>query len=273
MLEYKSIKTISGECGYTTLGVGKPLIMIVGYTGTLFHWHGKFVHELAKNYKVYMIDNRKVGVSNSNNEESMKGLAQDTVDFIDEMCLDQPYILGWSMGGVVAQELLKHYPDKIGSTVLLATVPSMLDNSPKFYDFIAKAHTMSAQEYREGIYYYFFSHKQHENIKDDLSNSALKFSNYTYRFHALARNFQHELIQNWTGSGAEDLAKINIPTLIIWARNDLVVPQKSAMFFANHLSLPKLVIYPSGGHFLLQENYVQIANDVINFINYYNMLE
>jgi pimeloyl-ACP methyl ester carboxylesterase len=268
MLEYKSIKTQNGKCGYAALGVGPPLIMVVGYSGTLFHWHGKFVHELAKHYTIYLIDNRKIGLSDSNNETSMAGLARDIVDFMDAMSLNKSYILGWSMGGVIIQELLKHYPNKIKAAILLATVPTMLDNNPEFYDFVSRAQEMSAAEYRHGIYYFFFSHHSHENTKDELASSALKFKNYTYRFEPNARDFQHGLIGNWLGSNADDLAKINLPILVVWAKNDLVVPQNAAMFFAKHLPLSKLIIYSSGGHFLLQENYSQIADDIINFIHY-----
>jgi pimeloyl-ACP methyl ester carboxylesterase len=268
MLEYKSIKTKNGECGYTALGVGPPLIMVVGYTGTLFHWHGKFVHELAQHFTLYLIDNRKVGLSDSRNEVSMAGLAWDIVDFIDAMSLDRPYILGWSMGGVVIQELLKSYPDKTRAAILLATVPVMFDGNSGFYEFVSKSQEMSPEEYRRGIYYYFFSHHSHENIKDELSSNALKFKNYAYRFEPEARDFQHELIVSWAGSSAEELLKIKTPTLLVWAKNDLVVPESSTLFLANHLPDSKLIIYPSGGHFLLQENYVQIADDIINFIRH-----
>lgn len=268
MLEYKSIKTRSGECGYAALGIGPPLIMVVGYSGTLFHWHGKFVHELARYFKIYLIDNRKIGLSDSNNEISMRGMAKDIVDFIDAMSLNKPYILGWSMGGVVIQELLKHNPDKIKAAILLATVPTMLDNNPDFYAFIRRSQEISAEEYRQGIYYYFFSHHQYEATKDELMVNALKFKNYTYRFGSAARDFQHELIQNWSGSTALELAKITVPVLLVWAKNDLVVPEQSVIFFANHIPLSKLIIYSSGGHFLLQENHGQIANDIINFIHY-----
>jgi len=267
MLEYKSIKTRSGSCGYATIGEGTPLIMVVGYTGTLFHWHGKFVHELAKHYTVYLIDNRKIGLSDSDNEESMPGFARDIVDFIDALSLKKPCILGWSMGGVAVQELLRNHPDKIKAAILLATVPAIPYTNSDFFNFVRDAEKVSADEYRKGIYYYFFSHNQHEKTKDELTSNAIKFKNYSYRFDMAARTLQDRVIANWPGMSADDLAKIQVPTLLLWAKNDLVVPESAGLCFVNNLPQAKLVIYPSGGHFLLQENYKQIANDIINFIH------
>ncbi|MCC2645484.1 MAG: hypothetical protein K0R94_1262 [Burkholderiales bacterium] len=266
MLEYKSIKTRSGSCGYSTLGTGAPLIMVVGYTGTLFHWHGKFVNELAKHYTVYLIDNRKIGLSDSSNEETMPGFAQDIIDFIDALSLTKPNILGWSMGGVAVQELLKNYSNKINAAVLLATVPSIPYTNPDFFNFVRDADKIPANEFRQGIYYYFFSHNQHKKTKDELTSNALKFKNYSYRFGQSAKILQDTVIQRWPGMNASDLSKIQVPTLLLWAKNDLVVPESSQLFFIKYLPHSKLVIYSGGGHFLLQENYQQIAKDIINFI-------
>jgi pimeloyl-ACP methyl ester carboxylesterase len=267
MLEYKSVETRSGSCGYAATGNGAPLIMVVGYTGTLFHWHGKFVNELAKHYTVYLIDNRKIGLSDSKNDESMPGFARDIIDFIDALSLEKPCILGWSMGGVAVQELLRNYSDKIKAAILLATVPQIPYTNAEFFNFVRDADKISADEYRQGIYYYFFSHKEHKNTKGELANNALKFSNYSYRFEVSARNLQDKVIANWPGMSAADLSKVSVPTLFLWAKNDLVVPEKAGLFIVNNMPQAKLVIYPSGGHFLLQENYRQIANDIINFIH------
>lgn len=266
MLEYKSIKTRSGSCGYATLGSGAPLIMIVGYTGTLFHWHGKFVRELAKHYTVYLVDNRKIGLSDSGNDESMPGFAQDIVDFIDALSLQKACVLGWSMGGVAVQELLRNHSDKIKAAILLATVPAIPYTNADFFDFVKDADNISVNEYRQRIYYYFFSHDQHEKTKDELTSNALKFNNYSYRFEKPAKELQDRVIGHWPGMSANDLSNIQVPILLLWAKNDLVVPEDAQLFFIKHLPLAKLVIYSSGGHFLLQENYKQIANDIINFI-------
>ncbi len=267
MLEYKSIKTRSGNCGYASLGEGEPLIMVVGYTGTLFHWHGKFVNELAEQYTVYLIDNRKIGLSDSNNAESMPGFAEDIVDFIDALALDKPYILGWSMGGVAIQEVLKNHSQKIKAAILLATVPAIPYTNPDFFNFVRDSDKKSVDEYRKGIYYYFFSHDQHKKTKDELTSNALKFKNYSYRFESSAKILQDGVIANWPGMSADDLSKIQVPVLLLWAKNDLVVPESAELFFVKNLPKAKLIIYPSGGHFLLQENYKPIANDIINFIH------
>lgn len=98
-LKYNIVETLNGQTGYLKLGSGRPLIMLVGYSGNLLHWNSEFIYKLAESYTVYLPDNRLVGLTKSSNPESMEGMAQDSIDFIKALDLEKPIICGWSMGG------------------------------------------------------------------------------------------------------------------------------------------------------------------------------
>lgn len=129
-LEYDFISTKNGQTGYSVVGNGSPLIMLVGYSGNLLHWNSEFIFQLASKFKVYLVDNRLIGLTKSSNEASINGLAQDAIDFIDAMDLDSAIVCGWSMGGVIAQAMALQYPEKIKGISLIASqiivIPEMI---------------------------------------------------------------------------------------------------------------------------------------------------
>ena len=266
MLDYKSVKTASGVTGYAKIGNGSPLVLVVGYSGTLFHWNSQFVNELASSHTVYLIDNRMVGLSVSNNQESIAGFALDVVDFIQAMNLVKPIIAGWSMGGVIVQELLKTHEHIVSSAVLLATLSNMSYMDPGFHELLINSHKYEANEFRQRLYYYFFSKTDISQVKDIITSNALTFNDYQYRFTLEAKALQDAVVPIWSGIDSEELAKIKIPVLLLWSRDDAVVNSEAIRFLFAKLLDSKMIVYPKGGHFLIQTNPTQIARDINNFL-------
>lgn len=265
MLEYQSINTASGQTGFCKLGSGPALILAVGYSGTLFHWNRDFIYELARHFTVYLPDNRKIGLSDSTNPASMLGLAQDLVDFIEALQLNKPYLFGWSMGGVITQTVLRHFPEILGGVVLLATIPHATYTNREFLQLVANAGNMPGNHFREQLYGMFFSENPRAELKQFITNSALPIADYSYRFTDEARALQDYAVITWEGMDGQLLSRINVPALILWARDDLVVGAEASQLLANFIPDAKLIVYPRGGHFFLHKNPVATARDIINY--------
>lgn len=266
-LIYQTVNTRSGQVGYCKTGNGPPLILIVGYSGTLYHWNRYFIDELSQNFTVYLVDNRKIGLSESKNDYSMLGMAQDIIDFIDELAIVKPILFGWSMGGIITQSILKLRPEIASGVVLLATVPHHNYTSPEFIQLLMNSEHLPANEFRLQLYAMFFSTKPSESLKELITRAAAEITDYHYRFNFEAKELQDYSVATWVGSDATALSSITIPTLILKARNDLVVSSDAAQFFATHIPFAKLIDYPTGGHFFLHQNPEEVARDVGNFFN------
>ncbi len=264
-LLYQTIDTRSGAVGYVKLGAGEPMILIVGYSGTLFHWNRLFIHELAQNHTVYLVDNRNIGLSHSTNIDSARGLADDVNDFIDALDIDKPWVLGWSMGGTVTQELACANQKKLRGLILMATVPSNYYVNMDFMMFMATAGMYTKDEFRKKLYYFFFSKDIDLSENDYVKANALNFSNYNYRFTQHAKDFQDALIVMWGGISETQLQGITIPVLMLWAENDLVVTKDAQKFMLDNISNAFLLEYNNGGHFLIHNDPVRVAGDIIQF--------
>lgn len=266
-LHYKSLRTISGEVGYAEFGKGIPLVLVVGYTGTLYHWNKEFIFALAQHFTLYLVDNRNIGLSKSANEDSLSGFAKDIADFIEAKELRFPIILGWSLGGVICQELLSFYSKNIKAIILISTTPNMKFLNPKFISLLKNSDKYLDQDFREHIYYFFFSIKNVNLTKKLIKDNALKIENYNYRFTDDAKYLQNQIIPVWKGSSSKFLKSITIPTLLLWGKNDLVVNFTALKHLFTNIKKSKTVIYDAGGHFLIHDNPTQIANDIANFFN------
>lgn len=266
-LQYNVIKTKNGQVGYCKVGSGKPLVMLVGYSGTLFHWNRQFIVELSKYYTLYLIDNRLVGESRSSNPVSIDGFAEDVHDFIIATGLNQPYIFGWSMGGVVAQRLAVLYANMVSKLILLSTVPALRCTAPDFAYLLANADNIEPEEFKARLYEIFFSRPMSDELKDLLKgDKAIAISDYHYRFTKDARQLQDEALEVSHHLNEGALVNVKSPALILCAKNDLAVTPDSGTILQNALHDAKLIVYPHGGHFCLHIQPLEIAYDIHAFL-------
>lgn len=267
-LEYKSIKTASGVTGYVQVGEHKQaLILVVGYSGTIYHWNRNFVYELSKNYSVYLIDNRLVGMSVSSNQNSLFGMANDIIDFIEAIGLTKPILAGWSFGGACVLEVLKIRAKLVKCAILFSTVPHPSYLSKDFDDIIYSELNIGSEELRNKMHYLFFSKPFNVDERIGIIQSLLPIRNYPYRFTAEARELQNSIVEFWRNNplDGDRLASIKDSVLILWAEDDLVVHQDLFEVWEKYLPNLKKIIYKSGGHFLLHERGIEVARDIDSF--------
>lgn len=110
------------DIGYTLVGSGPPLLMIMGLGGTIEHWQPQIVAALAKKYQLIMIDNRGMGHTTANDTTfTYKLFADDVIGLLDALGVEKTHVLGYSMGSTITQELLLTYPQRFDKAVIHAT--------------------------------------------------------------------------------------------------------------------------------------------------------
>jgi len=111
------------ELSYERAGSGPPLLLIMGMSGTYDHWHAGFLEDLRRDFDTIVYDHRGVGASSRLGEGrlTIAQLAQDAAGLLDALRVDSAHVLGFSMGGMVAQELALAYPERIRTLVLGGT--------------------------------------------------------------------------------------------------------------------------------------------------------
>ena len=241
-----------GTIGYRSLGSGAPLVLIMGYGGTMETWDPRFVDALAKHYRVVIFDNAGIGDTRALPAPlTINAMADQTSALIDSLGLGKPDVLGWSMGGMIAQALAIRHPTQVHRLVLCATFPgtgkvvqpsqaainALSSTNPKTVaaDLFPANQTAAAAAFGAAIAEY----------PNAASPSAAVIS------------AQASAIKQWwddADPAAAGAAKIAAPTLIADGTVDRLDPVANSHALARLIPEAKLVLYPDAGHaFLFQD--------------------
>ena len=110
------------QLDYERAGEGPPLLAIMGMSGTYLHWGEPFLSQLRESFEVIVYDHRGVGSSSRlEGPITIAELAADAAGLIRALELDSVHVLGISMGGMVAQELVLAEPELVRTVTLGCT--------------------------------------------------------------------------------------------------------------------------------------------------------
>lgn len=113
------------------IGEGPPLLLINGYAATAADWDPTFLAGLGESFEVICPDNCGVRGSEAGAEElSIDAMASDMVALLDALEIESAVVVGWSMGGFIAQRLAVRAPGRVGALALLSTDPGGADSIP-----------------------------------------------------------------------------------------------------------------------------------------------
>ncbi|MGB3183258.1 MAG: alpha/beta fold hydrolase [Cyclobacteriaceae bacterium] len=107
---------------YKDMGEGKPLVILHGLFGSSDNWV-TVGRELAKTYKVYLVDMRNHGDSPHSETHSYDSMGEDVLAFLDEHNLERPLVIGHSMGGKAAMNFAVKHPDRFEKLVIVDIAP------------------------------------------------------------------------------------------------------------------------------------------------------
>jgi pimeloyl-ACP methyl ester carboxylesterase len=240
-------KNGSVELYWESTGHGPPVLLIAGQGMTLDGWWST-VPVLARNFRVITFDNRDTGRSSRvAMPYAVASMAEDAVAVLDAAGAERAHVYGLSLGGMVAQELALHHPDRVEALVLGATSPggrAAALPAPLPMTFFARAGLMGTEEAEWAAVPYTYAeatrrlHAERiaENIKRRLSTSP---STMTYLHQAAAVA---------THSTFERLDEIASPTLVLHGAEDLAVPPQNARLLAERIPGAELKLQPGAGH-------------------------
>jgi 3-oxoadipate enol-lactonase len=117
---------ISGRrFAWRELGSGPPMLLVQGYAGTADDWHPDFLGTLGRSFGLVVPDNRGMGGSDLGAPAGLTvdSMAADLEALLDELTIDRTPVVGFSMGGFVAQALALRAPERVESLTLISTDP------------------------------------------------------------------------------------------------------------------------------------------------------
>jgi pimeloyl-ACP methyl ester carboxylesterase len=250
---------------YEVHGAGFPLVMIQGAGGYLEGWDPRLVEGLSKHFKLVLFDNRGAGrTETSKREYTIRLFADDTAGLMDALGISKAHILGISMGGAVAQELVLNYPEKVSKLVLCSTYSqwrptqeqSVLVSDLSMEELVKTVLSLPfASDYpsdfvrRNPLVVFSFT-SDFVREKPDLANQLLQPG----MEHPPSKENVKRVIDATFGFNTRGrLQQIKAPTLVLHGKRDLVCYPKDGSFLAEAIPNARLVYFEKSNHMLAEE--------------------
>jgi pimeloyl-ACP methyl ester carboxylesterase len=250
------------DIAYKIFGKGDPMLLINGYSQSMDNWDPILLKRLASNHTVIIFDNRGIGNTTSSGENRFFSIAQfanDTAGLLDVLEIKQADVLGFSMGGFIAQELALTHPDRVGKLIIYASICGGNESILPSQDVINTLSngTGTAMERIERFLPLFFPEKwrnENPNYLERIPKTIETIPNKTLDQHA-------EAIFNWTGT-CNKLKNITQPTLVIVGTDDVVTPPANSLLITERIPGAWLVQIKGAGHGLMYQ-YPEQFNKVL----------
>jgi 3-oxoadipate enol-lactonase len=241
------------ELSYERGGSGPPLLAIMGMSGTLLTWGEPFMAPLREHFEVIAYDHRGVGRSSRMEAPfTIAELAADAAGLLDALEVESAHVLGISMGGMVAQELVLAHPQRVRTLCLGCTYcggeGSALASPPiaqRLFEAISSGE-------REGVLRTTWEICISPPLRDDAELYA------TFRARAKERPVAREVISAQTRAivahdTAARLSAVRAPTLIVHGTADELIPVQNAHVIAEHMPDARLELLDDVGHLFFLE--------------------
>ena len=253
-------------------GPGRPILFLQHFMGTLDNWDYAVTDPLALGREVILFDNAGIGRSSGKVPQTIAGMAKHALTFLDVLGLKNCDVLGFSLGGMVSQQMVRERPSIFRRMILVGTAPRggedimhlekpglskhLQDPKLRGYAVLSKiffAATKTSQQAGEA-----FIGRLTER-KDDLDPPSGP---------EVAAN-QMAAFREWevsTGERFADLASIRQPTLVVNGVHDEMIPVSNSYSLAENLPNAVLLVYPDSGHGSLFQFHESFTRHVTAFL-------
>jgi pimeloyl-ACP methyl ester carboxylesterase len=248
-----------------------PLVMLQHFRGNLDNWDPALTDELADEREVILVDYPGAGSSSGEFGPTMTDTARQMIVFLAALDLSELDLLGFSIGGYVAQEIALIRPSLVRRLVLAATAPKGAPGIHGMRKDIAER-AGSPESSRENLLDIFFAHTETSQAKgmEFLGRFMARTADRDAPTSLALRDAQYDAFVEWgipDHDALQRLTAIRCPTLIIQGDGDLMIPTKLSHLMAGLIPEAQIRIYPDAAHAFLFQEPEQVASDINAFLD------
>lgn len=229
---------------------GTPVVFLVHLAAVLDNWDPRIMDGIAAQRHVIAFDNRGVGASTGSPSNSIEQMADDVITFIQAKGLDQVDLFGFSMGGMIAQEMALKQPQLIRKMILAGTGPAGgegISTVAGVANFDILRGLLTGQDPKQ---YLFFTRTPNgiEAGKAFLARLNERTDNRDTEISVAAYIAQLQALRAWGQKKPADLSVLKQPVLVVNGDHDRMVPTTNTHDLARRLPHSTAIIYPDAGH-------------------------
>jgi pimeloyl-ACP methyl ester carboxylesterase len=253
-------------------GPGAPLLFLQHFTGTLDNWDPAVTDPLALGRPIMLFESPGIGRSGGEVPETVAGMADHAMKFVDALGLTRVDVLGFSLGGMVAQVMALKRPALLRRIILTGTGPAggvgvAMDRPELLTIFVDRKMLPS-----DKLLKLFFEPTESSQSagRKFVQRLARRTEDTDTPTTAEAAGAQLATMAAWAKSGGEphaELKKITQPVLVTNGNNDIMIPTVNSFTLSAHLPNAQLIIYPDSGHGSLFQHAGAFTSHVTEFLD------
>ena len=241
------------------------IVLINGLGGDLRHWQALRLM-LQGQYRVVSLDNRDSGHSERGGQQYyIKDMANDVVDLLERLAVDKAHVIGYSMGGAIAQELAINQPQLVDKLILLATYDST-DNRAQdlFRGFASLRRDLNREDYLRLTLPWGYTYEEYERPGFVEEVIAEVVSDPLYQENdAFTRQMEATIAFN----SRDRLHLIKSPTLLVFGDEDIITPMRFANSMGSRIKNAKLVVIKGTGHLFMRTHFKEASEAIKDFLD------
>ena len=237
---------------YRQLGqdTGVPVIFLNHLGAVLDNWDPRIIDGIAAKRRVITFDNRGIGASAGSTPDSVAAMARDAVAFIRALGFEQVDLLGFSLGGFIAQVIAQEEPQLVRKIVLAGTGPAGGVGIDKVTPVTIRAMIKGALTFKDPRHYLFFTQTPNGQraARQFLKRLKERTDNRDKAISIRAFRTQLKAIHAWGRQEPSDLSGVRQPVLVANGEDDVMVPSSNSVDLARHLPNAEVILYTDAGH-------------------------
>lgn len=263
--------TVAGtDFAYRELGPrgGVPVVFLHHLHAILDEWDPRVIDGIAASRHVITFDNRGIGATGGKVPSTVEEMADDAATFIRALGHDEVDLLGFSLGGGVAQSLLLRHPKLVRRAILAGTGPAGAGGLEKMPLIAGGAYLKAALTLRNPKHFLFFPRTPEGKraATDYMARLKERTEDRDKRVSMQARVAQLKAIVTAGGQAPYDLGIITQPVLVANGDHDVMVASAHSEDLARRIPNSKLIIYPDSGHGGVFQHHEQFVPAALEFL-------
>jgi len=259
VLSVPRVPVAGSELHVQRRGGGEPLLLVQGLGGHAGHWGEPFLRELERDFELILYDHRGIGRSAVlTGDVTTAGLAVDALALLDALELQRAHVFGFSMGGMVAQELALAAPGRLRTLTLAGTSAGGTQSKATGDDVVRALTTAVLSGDRRRVFDVGYRFLVSRAFAADGANHAA--------FEAVAKDHPATiriLMEQQAAVVAHDtyarLRSLRVPTLVVHGSDDQILEAVNGDLIASLIPDARLELLQGVGHLLFWEQPGRVA--------------
>ena len=255
---------------YRQLGqdTGVPVIFLNHLGAVLDNWDPRIIDGIAAKRRVITFDNRGIGASAGSTPDSVAAMARDAVAFIRALGFEQVDLLGFSLGGFIAQVIAQEEPQLVRKVVLAGTGPAGDVGIDKVTPVTIRAMIKGALTFKDPRHYLFFTQTPNgqRSARQFLKRLKERTDNRDKPISIRAFRTQLKAIHAWGRQQPSDLTGVRQPALVANGEADVMVPSSNSADLARRLPNAEVILYSDAGHGGIFQYHEAFVEKVLEFL-------